>query len=67
MPMLALKIFVVILAVLAMIHLIGEWVDRQKRQKRTATLKGWIEKQEKSPTVIYRKVQIRLAHSRESD
>jgi hypothetical protein len=67
MPMLALKIFVVILAVLAMIHLIGEWVDRQKRQKRTATLKGWIEKQEKTPTVIYRKVQIRLVHSRESD
>jgi hypothetical protein len=67
MPMLALKIFVVILAVLAMIHLIGEWVDRQKRQKRTATLKGWIEKQDKPPTVIYRKVQIRLAHSRESD
>jgi hypothetical protein len=67
MAMLALKIFVVILAVLAMIHLIGEWVDRQKRQKRTATLKGWIEKQEKTPTVIYRKVQIRLAHSRESD
>jgi len=67
MPMLALKIFVVILAVLAMIHLIREWVDRQKRQKRTATLMGWIEKQEKTPTVIYRKVQIRLAHSRESD
>ena len=67
MPMLTLKIFVVILAVLAAIHVIGGWVDRQKRQKRTAVLKGWIQKQDKPPTVIYRKVQIRLAHSRESD
>ena len=67
MPMLTLKIFVLILAALAMIHIVGEWVDRHKRQKRTATLKGWIEKQDKPRTVIYRKVQIRLAHSRESD
>ena len=67
MLMLALKIFVVILAVLAMIHIIGEWVDRRKRQKRTATLKGWIEKQDKPPSVIYRKVQIRLAHPRQPD
>jgi hypothetical protein len=67
MPILALRIFVVILAVLAMIHIIGEWVDRRKRQKRTAALNGWIHKQEKPPTVIYRKVQIRLAHSRKSD
>jgi hypothetical protein len=37
MPMLALKIFVIILAVLTMIHIIGEWIDRRKRQKRTAT------------------------------
>jgi len=49
--MLTLKIFVVILAVLAMIHIIGEWVDRHKRQKRTATLKCWIEKQDKPSTV----------------
>ena len=65
--MLTLKIFVIILAVLAMIHVIGEWVDRRKRQKRTAALKDWINKQDKPPTVIYRKVQIRLAHQRQSD
>ena len=67
MPMLTLKIFVIILAVLAMIHIIGEWVDRRKRQKRTTVLKDWIHKQDKPPRVIYRKVQIRLAHQRESD
>ena len=67
MPMLTLKIIVIILAMLAAIHLIGEWVDRQKRHKRGAALKGWIQKQEKPPTVIYRKVQIRLAHQQESD
>ena len=67
MPMLALKIFVIILAVLAMIHIIGEWVDQRKRQKRTAALKIWIDKQDKPPAVIYRKVQIQLAHPRESD
>ena len=67
MPMLTLKIIVIILAMLAAIHLIGEWVDRRKRQKRTATLKGWIEKQDKPPSVIYRKVQIRLAHPRQPD
>ena len=67
MPMLTLKIFVIILAVLAIIHVIGQWVDRQKRQKRTAVLKGWIQKQDKPPMVVYRKVQIRLAHQRESD
>jgi hypothetical protein len=67
MPMLTLKIFVVILAVLAMIHIIGEWVDRHKRQKRTATLKSWIEKHDRPATVIYRKVKIQLAHSREAD
>lgn len=65
--MLTLKIFVVILAVLAMIHIIGEWVDRRKLQKRTAALKDWIHRQDKRPTVIYRKVQIRLAHPREFD
>ncbi len=65
--MLTLKIFVIILAVLAAIHIIGEWVDRRKRQKRTAVLKDWIHKQDKTPTEIYRKVQIRLAHQRLSD
>jgi hypothetical protein len=67
MPMLTLKIFVIILAVLAIIRMIGVWVDRRKRQKRTAALKTWIDRQDKPPAVIYRKVQIRLAHSRESD
>jgi len=67
MPMLALKIFVIILAVLAMISLIAQWVDRRKLQKRTEALKGWIHKQDKPPAVVYRKVQIRLAHSREPD
>jgi hypothetical protein len=67
MPMLALKVFVIILAVLATIHLIGEWLDRRKRQKRTAVLKTWIDRQDKPPAVIYRKVQIRLAHPRGSD
>ena len=67
MPMLMLKIIVIMLAMLAAIHIIGQWVDRQKRQKRTAALKGWIQKQDKPPTVIYRKVQIRLAHQQESD
>jgi len=67
MPMLTLRIFVIILAALAMIHMIGEWVDRQKRQKRAAALKGWIQKQDQPPTVIYRKVQIRLAHPRQFD
>lgn len=67
MPMLTLKIFVIILAVLAMIHMIGEWVDRRKRQKRTAALKTWMVRQDKPPAVIYRKVQIRVAHPRESD
>ena len=67
MPMLMLKIFVFILAVLAMIHIIGEWVDRRKRQKRTAVLKGWMHKQDKPQAVIYGEVQIRLAHQRESD
>jgi hypothetical protein len=64
MPMLTLKIIVIILAMLAAIHIIGEWVDGQKRQKRNAALKGWIQKQDKPPEVIYRKVQIRLAHQR---
>jgi hypothetical protein len=67
MPILTLKIIVIILAVLAAIHIIGEWVDKQKRQKRNAALKGWIQKQDKPPTVIYHKVQIRLAHQQESD
>jgi hypothetical protein len=67
MPLLTLKIFVVILAVFALIQAIGEWVDRRKRQKRTAVLKDWIHKQDKPPAVIYRKVQIRLAHHRESE
>ena len=67
MPMLTLKIFVSILALLAVINVIGEWLDRRKRQKRTAALKTWISSQDKPPTVIYRKVQIRLAHQRESD
>jgi len=67
MPMLTLRIFVVMLAVLALIHVIGEWVDRQKRQKRAAALKGWIQKQDKPPAIIYRKVQIRLAHPQEFD
>jgi sensor histidine kinase regulating citrate/malate metabolism len=67
MSMLALKIIVIILAMLAAIHIIREWVDRQKRQKRNAALKGWIQKQDQPPTVIYRKVQIRLAHPQESD
>jgi hypothetical protein len=67
MPMLTLKIFVIILAVLAMIHMIGEWVDRRKRHKRIAALRTWIDRQDKPPTVIYREVQIRLAHSRESN
>jgi hypothetical protein len=66
-PMLTLKIFVIILAVLAAIHVIGEWVDRRKRQKRTAALKDWMHKQDKPPTVIYRKVEIRLAHQRQPD
>ena len=67
MPLVALKIFVVILAVLATIHAIGEWVARRKRQKRTAVLKGWIGRQDPPPAVIYRQVQIRLAQQRESD
>ena len=67
MPLLTLKIFVVILAVLATIHVIREWVARRKGQKRTIALKGWIQKQDQPPAVIYRNVQIRLAHSRESD
>ena len=67
MPMLLLKIIVIMLAMLAAIHIIGQWVDRQKRQKRNSALKGWIQKQDKPLTVIYRKVQIRLAHQRESD
>ena len=67
MPMLMLEIFVVILAMMAMLHLIGEWVTRRKSQKRTAALKQWIQGQDKPPGVIYRKVQIRLAHPREFD
>jgi hypothetical protein len=65
--MLTLKIFVIILAVLATIHMIGEWVDRRKRHKRAAALRTWMDRQDKPPTVIYRKAQIRLARSRESD
>ena len=67
MPILALKVFVIILAVLAIIHVIGECVDRRKLQKRTTALQGWIHQQDKPPTVVYRKVQIRLAHPRQSD
>ena len=67
MPLLTLKIFVVILAVLATIHVIGEWVARRKGQRRTIALQGWIRKQDKPPAVVYHKVQIRLAHPRESD
>jgi hypothetical protein len=67
MPILALKVFVIILAVLAIIHMIGEWVDRRKLQKRTTALKGWIDQQDKPPTVVYRKVQIRLAQPGQSD
>ncbi len=67
MPLLTLKIFVVILAVPAIIHIIRQWVTRRKGQKRTEALKGWIQKQDKPPAVIYRKVQIRLGYSRESD
>ena len=67
MPLLTLKIFVVILALLALIHAIGEWADRRKRQKRTAVLKDWIHKQHKPPAVVYRKVPIRLAQQRESE
>jgi hypothetical protein len=67
MPLLALKIFVVALAVLAMIHIVEEWVTRRKSQKRTAALKDWIHEQDRLPSVIYRKVQIRLAHQRGAD
>jgi len=67
MPILALKIFVILLAVLAIIHLIGEWVDRRKLQKRTTVLKDWIHTQDKPQTVVYRKVQIRLAHPPQSE
>ncbi len=67
MPILTLKIFVLVLAVLAVLRAIGEWADRHKRQKRIAILKGWIQKQDRPPTVIYRKVQIRLAHPRQFD
>ena len=67
MPLLTVKIFVAILAVPATIHVIGEWVTRRKGQKRTEALKGWIQRQDKPPAVIYRKVQIRLAQSGESD
>ena len=67
MPVLMLRTFVVILAVLATIHAIGEWIIRRKRQKRSVSLKGWIQQQVKRPTVIYRKVEIRLAQQRESD
>ena len=67
MPILALKVFVIILAVLAIIHVIGEWVDLRKLQKLTTALQGWIHQQDKPPTVVYRKVQIRLAHPRQSD
>ena len=67
MPMLTLKIFVVILAVLSLIHIVREWVDRRKLQKRTSALKDWIYSQDKPPKVIFRKVNIRLAHQRDSD
>jgi len=67
MPILTLKIFVLVLAVLALLRVIGEWVDGYKRQKRTAVLKGWIQKQDKPPMVVFRKVQIRLAHPRQSN
>ena len=56
MPMLMLKAFVVILAVLATIHIAGEWVTRRKRQKRTDALKGWIYRQNEPSTEIYREV-----------
>jgi hypothetical protein len=52
MPILTLKAFVVILAMLSMIHIIGAWVDRRNLQK-TAALKDWIHRQDKPRTVIY--------------
>jgi len=67
MPMLVLKTFVAILAVLTTIHMAGEWVARRKRERRNHALKGWIYKQNEPPTVIYREVQLRLAHQRETD
>jgi hypothetical protein len=45
--MLALKIFVIILAVPAMIYLIGECFDGRNPQKRTAALKTGIDRQDK--------------------
>jgi len=67
MPVLTVKIFVIILAALSVIHFIGDWVTRRKRQKRGVVLKQWIDKQDKSAKVIYREVPIRLAHPRESN
>ncbi len=67
MPMLMLRTFVVILAVLTTIHIAGEWVARRKRQKRTDALKGWIYRQNEPPTEIYPEAQIRLTHQQEAD
>ena len=66
MSMLVLKFSVIIMALLAMVHIVGEWANRRKSQKRNEALKHWMGKQDQPPPVIYRKVEIRLAHP-ESD
>lgn len=49
---LILKAFVVILAIRTIIHIVGEWITERKRQRRAATLKDWIHKQDKAADIV---------------
>jgi len=60
MPVLMIKI-VPIIALLTTILIIRKWVIRRNRKKRNAALKRWIDKQDRQPNVVYRRVQTRLA------
>ena len=52
MRFLILKTFVVILALLTIIHMVGEWITKRRRQRRAATLKDWIHKQDKAAEIV---------------
>jgi len=49
---LILKTFVVILALLTIIHMVRGWITERKRQRRAATLKDWIHKQDKAADIV---------------